>query len=387
MDFGKLPKEWRVSPLEDICVIIAGQSPASEFYNSNADGFPFFQGKTDFGDLYPQTRIYCSKPKKTADYNDILLSVRAPVGPTNLSPGKVCIGRGITAIRVTQQINYKYILYYFRSIEKHLTEMGTGTTFKAITQDEIKRIRVPLPSIPEQERIVVKIDELFSELDKGIETLQKVKEQLRVYRQAVLKDAFNSNDKFELLGNLCDTRLGKMLDKHKNKGVHQPYIRNLNVRWFEFDLSDLLEMRFEPDEEDRFNIIAGDLVICEGGEPGRCAIWKESYPIKYQKALHRIRPAKTVKSEYIMYYLWYIGQSGIIQKYFTGTGIKHLTGESLKKIPIPVNTIVKQTKIVEIIESQFSVCDKIEQTINEALQQSDSLRQSVLNKAFKGQLI
>lgn len=86
-------------------------------------------------------RVYCTNPIKIAEKNDILLSVRAPVGPTNLSPGKVCIGRGLTAIRPNEKIRLKYLLYFFRYFETQLQRQGTGTTFKAITQNVIKNLK------------------------------------------------------------------------------------------------------------------------------------------------------------------------------------------------------------------------------------------------------
>ena len=125
-----------------------------------------------------------------AKKDDILLSVRAPVGATNLSPADVCIGRGLTAIRPKDNINLRFLLYYFRFFESQLQQKGTGTTFKAITQDIVKNLDIPVYPLPEQERIVARIEELFSQLDSGVETLKKTKEQLAVYRQAVLKEAF-----------------------------------------------------------------------------------------------------------------------------------------------------------------------------------------------------
>ena len=151
-----------VYKLKDCCQIIAGQSPESKYYNTNGEGLPFFQGKADFGALYPKVRMYCSQPTKIAEKDDILLSVRAPVGPTNLSPGKVCIGRGLTAIRPGKEVCLKYLLYFFRYYEAQLQRSGTGTTFKAITQNVVKNIEVPVPSIEEQERIVSKIEEMFT---------------------------------------------------------------------------------------------------------------------------------------------------------------------------------------------------------------------------------
>ena len=96
--------------LKDCCTIIAGQSPESKYYNSDGIGIPFFQGKADFGEVYPRIRVYCSQPTKIAEKDDILLSVRAPVGPTNLSPGTVCIGRGLTAIRPSEILNLRYFV-------------------------------------------------------------------------------------------------------------------------------------------------------------------------------------------------------------------------------------------------------------------------------------
>ena len=127
----------KIYSLQEVATIIAGQSPNSKYYNTDGNGIPFFQGKTDFGDLYPKVRVYCTNPIKIAEKNDILLSVRAPVGPTNLSPGKVCIGRGLTAIRPNEKIRLKYLLYFFRYFETQLQRQGTGTTFKAITQNVI----------------------------------------------------------------------------------------------------------------------------------------------------------------------------------------------------------------------------------------------------------
>ena len=100
---------------------------------------------------------------------------------------------------------------------------------------------------------------------------------------------------------ITESCLGKMLDAKKNKGEYQPYLANINVRWGSFDLEKLSLMRFEKDEEERYGIKYGDLIMCEGGEPGRCAIWRDELPnMKIQKALHRIRPnTELVDVEYL----------------------------------------------------------------------------------------
>ena len=108
--------------LKDYFTIIAGQSPESKYYNTDGIGLPFFQGKADFGELYPTIRVYCSQPTKIAEKDDILLSVRAPVGPTNLAPCQVCIGRGLTAIGPSSSLNLKCVLVLFREFEAQLQQ-------------------------------------------------------------------------------------------------------------------------------------------------------------------------------------------------------------------------------------------------------------------------
>lgn len=181
---------WQYRKLEDICEIIMGQSPPSDRYNSEKKGLPFYQGKAEFGDVYPTPRKWCSKPLKLAEKNDILISVRAPVGPTNICNETSCIGRGLAAIRYFVKDGHKFIFYYLRSIESEIANIGTGSTFSAISKSQISNLKIPLPPFPEQHRIVAKIEELFTRLDAGVEALKKIKAQLKRYRQSVLKYAF-----------------------------------------------------------------------------------------------------------------------------------------------------------------------------------------------------
>ena len=280
--------------------------------------------------------------------------------------------------------NNKFLCYYLNYF--NYKGYVSGTTRLKLTQAQMKRIMVPVPSKDEQERVVAKIEELFSELDNGVETLKKTKQQLAVYRQAVLKESFGEIKEYIPLGKITVSRLGKMLDKEKNTGILQPYLRNINVRWFSFDLSDLLEMRIEPEENEKYSVTKGDLIICEGGEPGRCAIWEQDETIFYQKALHRVRFTDDSNPKFYMYYFWFAAQTGKLNPFFTGMGIKHLTGQSLVKVPVPTARKEEQDLIVQEIESRLSVCDSIEKTVDTALQQADAMRQSILKKAFEGEL-
>ena len=144
--------------LGDVCEIIAGQSPPSQYYNADGVGLPFFQGKADFGELNPTVRVWCSQPYKVAEAGDILISVRAPVGPTNLANSKCCIGRGLAAIRPGKDVHTKYLLHYLRRIEPALSQTGRGSTFAAITVTELRNLEIPLPPLPDQRRIAAILD-------------------------------------------------------------------------------------------------------------------------------------------------------------------------------------------------------------------------------------
>jgi type I restriction enzyme S subunit len=201
---SNFPSNWEMLKLSEISKIIIGQSPPSSTYNTEKIGLPFFQGKAEFTALYPIVRKWCSKPLKIADQFDILLSVRAPVGSSNIADRKCCIGRGLFAIHYPDC--YMFLFYYFRLIERDLDRLGIGTTFKAISSKTINELLIPVPPLLEQKKIVEKIEELFSELDSGVLVLKKAKEQIKTYRQAVLNFAF----------------LGKLTHDHLNPIQVQP---------------------------------------------------------------------------------------------------------------------------------------------------------------------
>lgn len=185
-----LPKHWVEVKLPDICRMVMGQSPPSSTYNTDGNGIPFFQGKKEFGAVFPKIEQYCNAPNKIAEKDAILLSVRAPVGPTNVARERCCIGRGLAALHPYSGLDQRFLLLYLRSQESTLSGEGGGSTFSAITKKYLCKYTVPLAPLHEQRTIVNKVEALFSELDKGVEQLQAVAKQLKRYRQAVLKAAF-----------------------------------------------------------------------------------------------------------------------------------------------------------------------------------------------------
>jgi len=173
-----------------------------------------------------------------------------------------------------------------------------------------------------------------------------------------------------------------MLDKAKNKGVSRPYLRNLNVRWFEFDLSDLLEMRFLPTEEAKYSVAKGDLVICEGGYPGRAAIWEWDEPIHFQKALHRVRFHQPQHAKWCLYYLRARDLDGTLSRQFSGTGIQHFTGEALARFELPLPPLPDVQRIVGILDAAFESIATAKDNAEKNLQNARALFESYLQSVF-----
>ena len=160
----KLPKGWRWVRFGEVCEVVMGQSPPSKTYNRDGEGLPFFQGKADFGELYPSPHVWCTKPTKIAEVGDILISVRAPVGPTNVANTRCCIGRGLAALRPGDVLDRWWLLYYLRSIEDILKKFGTGSTFKSITKRELIVLPIPLPPLSKQRQIIAYLNEMQAKI-------------------------------------------------------------------------------------------------------------------------------------------------------------------------------------------------------------------------------
>ena len=362
-------------------------------------------------------------------------------------------------------MNSSFLNFYLKFIYKtgEITAYQAGSNnLRNLKFNDYLTIRVPIPPATEQCRIVAKIEELFSELDKGIESLKAARAKLNIYRQAVLKHAFEgkltaqwreeNKDKLEtpeqLLARIKQERearyeqqlqewkaavkeweeggksgrkppkpknllpvtaspvhnalwtrlslnalaaeavLGKMLDQEKNTGTSRYYLGNINLRWGKFDLENLKTMKVEENEIQRYSLAKGDLVICEGGEPGRCAVWEGTdHTMLIQKALHRVRFTESYSPYFAYYFMTYAASSGLLSPNFTGSTIKHLTGKGLGNVLFPLCTLAEQNQIVHFLDRISNLCDELDRRIESEIRRSDSLRQSVLGRAFSGQLV
>ncbi len=169
-----------MAKLSAICEINMGQSPESSSYNEVRNGLPFFQGNADFGEIHPSVRVWCTEPKKIAKCNDILISVRAPIGALNIANIECCIGRGLAALTVNDKICSREFLWYaLESNVDLLVSKGTGSTFKAIGKNVLYDLEIPLPTLETQKQIAATFDKVTDLINKRKQQLEKLDELVK----------------------------------------------------------------------------------------------------------------------------------------------------------------------------------------------------------------
>lgn len=461
---AKLPPQWTAATIDDVALVLMGQSPPSSTYNHDGVGLPFFQGKAEFGELYPEMRTWCSRPTKIALGDDILMSVRAPVGPTNLAPGKCCIGRGLASVRPETDVDLKYLLYACRRYVDELDAKGTGTTFKAISGKTLRELPIPVAPTAEQSRIAEALDELFSDLDAGVAVLERAREKLKLYRASVLKAAVEGsltadwrrrNPPAETGGELLKRILVErrrrwekdQIRKFHEKGktpprnwkarykepvapdvselpalpegwcwasfdqigsvqgglqktparaprkTHHPYLRVANVHRGSLDLSDLYRFEMTPEELERLRLEPGDILVVEGNgsrtEIGRCAIWSgEVADCVHQNHIIRVRPFDGSIPRYLDIFLNSpTGQMAIQDVASSTSGLYTLSITKIKRLPLPLPSVIEQEAVVEAVEGQLSTIERLESDIETKLESAQALRQAILKHAFSGKLV
>lgn len=296
---------------------------------------------------------------------------------------------------VTELVLPKYIYYRMQIIN------FDHSTHKRYWIQQYSKIRVSVPPLSEQERIVARIEELFSQLDAGVETLKKTKAQLAVYRQAVLTEAFNSAEvdckMLPIAEILAKTRtgmstgpFGTMIKKSDHKATGVPMLGIENIGRGQFVDGNKIHVTAEKAEELKaFSLKAGDIIISRSGTVGEiCAVPERAEGSLLSTNLMRVSLDNTmIRSDY---FIALFQSKGIvldqIKELCKGSTRDFLNQTILKQIVFPVPSMEKQEEIVSIIEARMSVCDSIEQTVDTALQQAEAMRQSILKDAFEGRL-
>lgn len=391
---------WKKEPLGKICKTTSGGTPSRKNQSYYQNGtIPWVKSGelenniittseefiTEEGLLNSSAKIFPAGTLLIALYG-------ATIGKLAFLGIDAATNQAVCGIFQNEKVSLKYLYYYLLFQRPNLIKQGIGGAQPNISQAILKKLEVLYPdSITEQQRIVARIEELFSELDKAVDTLRTTKEQLDVYRQAVLKKAFESKPnaskaKLSSIGEIC---LGRQRSP-KNISNEYPtkYIRAANITENGLKLDDILEMEFTPSERKKYYLKSGDIVVSEASgsakQVGKPAIWKnEISKCCFQNTVIRLRLTADY-SDYVFWYLKYLYLSGKIAKLVGGVGINHLGAKKFSDIEIPIIDLTAQLNVVQTIEKKMSQCDSVCETIDTALAQAYVMRQSILKQTFEG---
>jgi type I restriction enzyme S subunit len=323
-------------------------------------------------------------------YGDVLICEGGDAGRAaiwNSERTDVKFQKAIHRVRPGRELNNRFLVH--RLMADHnsglLADYFTGATIKHLTGQDLARYEFPLPPLADQHRIVDLLDRAGALRSKRREALGLLDDFGRSAFLEHFGDPKSNPHGWALVafGDVCETRLGKMLDQKQRTGQHlRPYLRNANVQWFRFDLRDVYEMDFDQEDRESFRLEEGDLLICEGGEPGRCSVWRGEIPeCYYQKALHRARPRSgRAEAHYLAWLLRLLAERGSLADHVTSATIAHLTGEKLKAMKIPLPPIALQREFCR----RLGAADTLRRAHQASLDQLDSLFASLQARALRG---
>lgn len=299
--------------------------------------------------------------------------------------GKTWVNNHAHVLVENGNANLEYLKNYlnYTNLNKHIK----GATRGKLNKSVLENLLIPVPSLPDQLHIANLLSKAENLIAQRKESIRLLDEYLKSTFLEMFGDPIANKKKWKLLqvSEYGVSRLGKMLDGKKIIGNNlKPYLRNSNVLWFGFKLDDLLEMDFDEKDRIEFSLKHGDILMCEGGEIGRCAIWRgELEECYFQKAIHRIRLNKNIAlPEYFVYMFWLHTMNGGLNKYMGAATISHLTGEKLKKMKLPIPPIELQTQFAQIVEKTETLKTQYQQS----LQELENLYGSLSQKAFRGEL-
>ena len=394
---------WQIKQFSEIAKIRGGKRvPKGYKLQTSPTDHPYItvsdfddRGTIDTSKLrYISDEIFTQISAYTISSKDLYLSIAGTIGKTGFVPPELD-GANLTenACRlILHPCISKEFIYYFTQSYDFACQARVNTRVAAqpkLALERLKTITLAVPAFSEQQRIVSILDKAFDGIATAKTNAEKNLQNARALFDSHLQAIFTRRGSGWGEGKIADLAkhsLGKMLDKSKNKGVPKSYLRNVNVRWFSFDLSDLLEMRFLPEEAAKYTAIKGDVLICEGGYPGRAAIWNEDYPIYFQKALHRVRFHNPVHSKWFVYFLYSQDRRRELRQYFSGMGIQHFTGEVLSRFKIPLAPTPELRRLTTQFDQLAVETQHLESIYQQKLTTLDALKKSLLHQAFTGAL-
>lgn len=378
----ELPENWEFGYIGDekYTKIIMGQAPPSKAYNQNGKGLPFYQGNKDFGERNPKPSVWCDEPKKIAEANDILMSVRAPVGALNIANEKCCIGRGLCAIRVKDGLLRNFLYYFLKLNENKFSKSGRGTTFNSISKNDFKKIKIPIPPLPIQKKIVAKLDAFFEKYGEMKKENEKSKSRQEKILQKAIEKLIAKNKKEtekENLSKVLEMKKGKKPNKiiETQTKNSKPYIL--------IDSFDGNYKKFTEDPTCKLCTKDDTLIVWDGARSGLSAFGLEGY---IGSTVMALKPRKEkINPKYLFYFV--NSKFEDFNKNTRGTGIPHLKKEHFNELKIYLPPLHIQEKIVaklDKIQNKQNELSCLQRIIDENL---DSLPKTVLNKAFSGELV
>ena len=391
-----VPDNWVWTTLEETLELVSGQDFPPEKYNVNIAGIPYIIGASNIENEQLVINRWTEFPSVYSHLNDLLVVCKgAGVGKMAINNiGTVHIARQIQAVRsYTNCTNIRYIKNVVKNDIESIVSKANGL-IPGLKRELLLSLQIPLPPLAEQQRIVTEIDKWFAIIDQ-IErdkvdlqaTIKQVKSKildLAIHGKLVPQDP-NDEPAIELLkrispgftpcdnghypigwiktilGELFSHNTGKALNSSNKEGIFKDYLTTSNVYWNKFDFTVIKQMPFKESELDKCTVTKGDLLVCEGGDIGRSAIWNFDYDICIQNHIHRLRPKIDLCVPFYYYTFAYLKENNLIGG--KGIGLLGLSSNALHKIELPLPPLAEQQRIVQKIEALFSVLDNIQNAL------------------------
>lgn len=399
LEYLSMKNNWQTKKIGEVCEVIAGQSPEGKFYNKIGKGLPFYQGKKDFGKKFIQEpTTWTTNITKEAQKNDILMSVRAPVGPINFATQKICIGRGLAAIRAGENFDKDY-LFYFLSYKEDAIKGSAGAVFASINKNEIESLVVPHPSFSEQKRIVETLDEVFEKIEKVRNNAERNLQNSRELFESYLQSVFANHDKNWAKNELKEitTKIGSGATprggENDYKEVGISLVRSMNV--YDQGFRDKKLAFLDDNQADKLSNVTLEkddvLLNITGASIARCCIIpKEVLPARVNQHVSIIRLRKEKMVPKFLHYvliskkykdrLLHTGEKG-------GSTRQAITKAQIERFMIKYpESLSKQKSIVKKLDGLSEQTKMLEEIYKKKLADLEELKKSVLKQAFEGKL-
>lgn len=328
---------WKTVKLADIATVIAGQSPKGEHYNNEGRGTPFYQGKKDYGERYlNEPTVWTDVVTKLAEKDDILISVRAPVGALNIATQKICIGRGLAAIRPSTEILHDYLFYSLLLIS-HQVEGSAGAIFNSINKAQIEAIEISLPPLAEQQRIVAKLNAAFAKIDEAINAAEAKETEVQKLKTSLLSLSFNGDDlmwKTVKLGEACLVRRGTTITKKQTVEGDVPVIGGGTKPTY---------FHNEPNR-------AANCISVSGSGASAGFVNKWEVPI-FASDCSTVEPKDGTQIHQFVYYYLMSQQKFIYDNFRSGAAQPHVYAKDIETLDYPIAPIAEQQRIVAKLDA------------------------------------